>query len=453
MAAIQPVLQFIKKNFWSLFCGVIAIAAVVFLFWPVANWYEDLRTTSNARTSVYSTLNGLLTKQRTLPVLDPFSTQSGTLNQFPTEPAIIRAQGAAKQMSDESAAILTVAMNAVKHQPLVLGALPNGGTLQGAQFRDLYQRLMSYPNLDPDLRKLTLPVTMLHAAAPPSGAEITAAQEALKIQLVAERTHYDSTGQVSNQEDVNQLVIDAQTALPDEMRGQVAANSRMYIAPNAIHINQALTGVTVPNTLLMFNAQTTLWLLQDVFTALDAANYDRDPTGAIKLDATGQPAYPAGGIPNMKVKHLLAMQYSDSPFIPASASFDPTTPAPPTADPLKPTSNPLVSPTGHVSNGMYDVVPFSMQLIVDASSVPDILATLSKDRFITVLQMDVISIDSGEALLAGYIYGSKPCVQLNISCEELFFRQDTAQYMPDIVKKVLGVAPTTPGVAAPAAGS
>ena len=53
--------------------------------------------------------------------------------------------------------------------------------------------------------------------------------------------------------------------------------------------------------------------------------------------------------------------------------------------------------------------------------------------------MDIITIDSGEALIAGYIYGSRPVVQLNLSCEELFFRQETIPFMPDPIKRSLGL--------------
>ena len=71
----------------------------------------------------------------------------------------------------------------------------------------------------------------------------------------------------------------------------------------------------------------------------------------------------------------------------------------------------------------------------------------SKNRFITVLKVDLLTIDSGQALLVGFIYGPRPVVQLNLSCEELFFRQETSVFMPDAIKKALGVPLAT---AAPA---
>jgi hypothetical protein len=51
-------------------------------------------------------------------------------------------------------------------------------------------------------------------------------------------------------------------------------------------------------------------------------------------------------------------------------------------------------------------------------------------------------------VLAGYIYGDKPVVQLNLDCEELFFRADTLAYMPDSIRKALGIVPPPTAAAA-----
>ncbi|MBV8780171.1 MAG: hypothetical protein JO353_02130 [Phycisphaerae bacterium] len=424
MAALQPILLFIKKNIASLICALVAIGAMVFLFWTVAGWNAELQTTVDQRKSTYNDLSALLTKQRTLPLLDPFSTQPPPLNQFPTQPVYERAKTVTQAVSEESKAMLDTAMKMVTHSLLVPNSLPNGGPREGTFFREKYQQIMSFPNLtDPEKDKVTLPYTLLHAGMPPSEQTIKDAQDALKVKITNERTHY-TNGQPDNAAEVADTVTEQQLALPAEMQSDVALKSKMYIAPDAIHINPNLVGAALPNTLNMFNAQSTLWLSQDVFTAMAAANADSDK-----------------GIPTSRIKHLIKMDYSDAPFVPPGANFDPNAAPPPAADASKPTNNPLVSPTGHVSNGMYDVVPFSLKIVVDAASIPDILAILAKDRFITVLKMDVLTVDSGEALLGGYIYGSKPVVLLNLSCEELFFRDDTTRFMPEALKRVLGIAP------------
>ena len=67
------------------------------------------------------------------------------------------------------------------------------------------------------------------------------------------------------------------------------------------------------------------------------------------------------------------MDYSDTPISMGAVSSDPNAPGPrPAQDPMHPASNMQASPTGHVSNGLYDVVPFTMKIIVDAGSIPDV---------------------------------------------------------------------------------
>ena len=172
MAALQPILLFIRKNFLSLLCAVVAIASLVVLYWPVSNWFADLQTTANARVAAYNSLNSLNTKQRTLPVVDPFNPTPLPLSQFPTQKAYDIALNAGTLVTNESQSMLNAAKSAVTHTPLLPGALPNGGTMEATEFRDAYQKIMSFPNPDPDKEKFTLPMTILHATLPPSPTEI-----------------------------------------------------------------------------------------------------------------------------------------------------------------------------------------------------------------------------------------------------------------------------------------
>ena len=272
MDAIKPVLQFIRKNILSLLCAVIAIASLVVLYWPVSDWFTQLQTTADARKSVFSSLNGLITKQRTLPLLNPLDTAPAPLTQFPTEKLISRGQVVTKELAEESAAILDAAKNAVSHKPLVPGALPSGGTMEATIFREQYQKIMPNSTMDADQLKLTLPATMLNGGLPPTPNAITDAQNAEKAQIIAEKTQYDATGAAVNSDAVNALVADAELSKPDEMRAAAATENKMYVAADAIHINPGITGITPPSTIFMFNAQMSLWLIQDVFTALAACN-------------------------------------------------------------------------------------------------------------------------------------------------------------------------------------
>jgi hypothetical protein len=418
--ALTIALAIIKKNLLSIICGVIALAAIIALFWPISGYYADLQSQADARKAAFSTATTLLKKGRTLPVLDPLSTDPQPLKLFPTDTIIARGKLATAAIHDEAAAMLKEATTLVQHQPLVTNALPNGGTMEATFFLRKYQQLMTFPSIDPDQMQYTLPVSILHAGTPPTDAQIKAQQADLTDRITNERTQKDSSGNVINQAEVQAAIDQAVASVPDEQRSNAALQNAMYINTDAFRLNPALVGVNPPSTVTMFNGQMTLWLLQDVFGALASANAD------CKL-----------GVPNSRIKHLLHITYADDTFKPLYA----TDAAPPPADPLHPARMLNLSPTGHVSNGLYDVIPFTLNLVVDAKEVPTVVAALSRNRFITVLNIAISSVDSGQALVAGYVYGDKPVVRLDLSCEELFFRLDTQQYMPDAIKKGLGIAP------------
>jgi hypothetical protein len=399
----------------------VAIAAIVAVFWPISGYFTDLQTQADARKAAFSTARSLLLKPRTLPVLDPQSTDPQPLPVFPTDAVFHRGSIATDALKKESQDMLTLATGMIVHQPLVPGALPAGGTVVATQFQNQYKQLMTYPAADPTATPPPLPISILHAGVPPLDADIKAKQDQIKTDLTNRLTERGPDGNPINGPDVEAKVEDAVMALPAQERTKVATENQMYIAPDAYRINPALTGINPPSTVSMFNGQIGLWLLQDVFTALASANADT-----------------TGGVPGSRVKHLIKIDFADAPFTP---NFTPTaTPAPAPADPHALQLN--MSPTGHVSNTLYDVIPFSLKIIVDAQQVPAVLEALSKDRFITVLRMDLLTVDSGAAVLAGYLYGDKPVVQLNLSCEELFFRQqDTLPIMPDSIKTALGIVP------------
>jgi hypothetical protein len=104
------------------------------------------------------------------------------------------------------------------------------------------------------------------------------------------------------------------------------------------------------------------------------------------------------------------------------------------------------SPTGRVSNGLFDVIHFQMLVDVEAENVPLFLRTLAKNRFITAYQVDMKILDNAQKSAEGFRYGNRPVAALNVQCEILFFREWLSKYMPPLVKKQLNIQP--PAVAA-----
>ena len=105
------------------------------------------------------------------------------------------------------------------------------------------------------------------------------------------------------------------------------------------------------------------------------------------------------------------------------------------------------SPTGRVSNGMYDVVQFRMDLVVEVDQIPAVIRAISHNRLMSAFQVEIKAIDAEQALNAGYYYGEKPVADVSLSCEALLLRHWTVPLMPVVIKRQLGVpeaAPATP---------
>jgi hypothetical protein len=115
------------------------------------------------------------------------------------------------------------------------------------------------------------------------------------------------------------------------------------------------------------------------------------------------------------------------------------------------TKNPVVSPTGRVSNGLYDVFHFTVVVDVEANKVSGFLRALGNHRFITPLWAEVRAIDNATALSEGHAYGEKPMLNLTVECETLYMRAWNAPFMPLSIKTLLGIPPEGGAPPAPAA--
>ena len=452
-------IEVVKKNLLSILSGVVAIAAVAATFWPIGGMFGNLQTASDARGAVYSALEGILTKPRQLPLTDPAKTQQDDLKGFPNQKTIDLGNSVTKHVSDQSTAMvsLIVKLNQDPHAPLVPTALPvPQSNIDLFRFGDLYKLVLS---MDPAETKATdthlqaanlqnLRNDVLQGGIPPTDTEITQAKTDLKTNVYDPRVQYTiaagGSATAVNQEEITREYNDAAALLPDQMRYEVARKSKMYVANDVFAQNPAVIGTQLPNPVDIWYSQMVLWIQQDVARALAAANANAQNV----LDAP--------------VKHLIKLT------IPSSSSgstgaFGPgiytlataqnaggATALPPApvegADAVALVPVPAVSPTGRVSNPLYDVVQFTLVINVDSSQVPAVLASLSHNQLMDVMFLTVTSVDSGDQQRQGFFYGSAPIVQLTLSCEALFMRQWTAPLMPDVVKRQIGIAiPGQPG--------
>lgn len=96
-----------------------------------------------------------------------------------------------------------------------------------------------------------------------------------------------------------------------------------------------------------------------------------------------------------------------------------------------------ITPTGRVSNSVFDVRHTRLTLDIEAARLPAFIEALNKANFMTVVNVTVTDLDEYELLQEGYIYGHEDVVRADLIVESLWFRNWTEELMPKIVKEKL----------------
>lgn len=97
------------------------------------------------------------------------------------------------------------------------------------------------------------------------------------------------------------------------------------------------------------------------------------------------------------------------------------------------------TPTGRVSNALYDVRHAQLRAVVDVRQLPELLDAISHANFMTVLRVEVADVNEFEALRDRYFYGTGDCVEVTLLIESIWLRSWTEPLMPEATKRHLGI--------------
>lgn len=424
-------MDIVKKNVVSIICGVIALAALVVGLVMIPGKAEALQKEVDARKAAHDSLAGLLHKERQLPVVNPDNPTQEKLTQFPSEAVIKKGTEITKAVENESNAMRNAAVEMNRHVLLEPNSLPSPSPTKAFAFRTVYQQVLPLPPQGGAIKSRF--AQMLNAGMPPTPEEIKIKQEDLAKQIRDKKLFMLPNGQPGNQAAVEQEIKDRAGKLPEELRVGVANSSRVYINPDTFEIYPKIaSAVGAPDAIDMYFAQLSYWLQEDVVKAVAELNSKFPNVIAAPVKHLIQIRVKAGGMPT---------------FITAAdgqANADPDGPLP------KATT---VSPTGRVSNGLYDVFHLMVEADVEAEKVPDFLRALGTRRFITPLWVDVRGRDTAMSLAQGHVYGNKQVLNVRAECEVLYLRKWNAPLMPLRVREKLGITADGAPAAAPAAAA
>src|SRR3954447_15312136 len=299
---MNAVMDIAKKNLLSIICVVIAVLAMVAVFvWPLPGKFAQIQAKADARKAEYESLNNLAHKERKLPQTELSGTDQPKLDGFPTPAVIEKGNQLVSEITTQSKAAQDHAAKINEHQLLVPGSLPTPGTSVAYKYQQAYQKMMDFPNPDPNIRNQTLAVKVLKAGVPPTEADITFEKERRKKEI-------EDNELIPGQNDaqVAARVAQMEATIGETLRSEIATKSAMYMNPDAMDVYKGVFDIPKePDTATIYYSQLGLWVQQDVCNALAAVN-----TASNAAAASADPGKPTG-ILTSAVKHLIKIEVNE----------------------------------------------------------------------------------------------------------------------------------------------
>ena len=231
----------------------------------------------------------------------------------------------------------------------------------------------------------------------------------------------------------------------EDVRRRAAAKKarvvRMYASPrSSFHVSPLAQAEGAPPPKEMWYAQVGLWIQEDLAKALARVN-DEAAQGLPPADAN---------VTHLPIKRLEGVRVAGYVTaadhlvaFPALAGTERTS-AGPGGGALEP------SFTGRKSDNQFDVVRFTLTVIVDERELFKLVDAVTRQNFYQLVGLNYEVSDSADA--AGHYYGEAPVVRATLDFEGYFARRLFKALMPEAVLAELGTAGDAAGPKRPPGG-
>lgn len=439
-------LGWIKGNPITVASIVVVLLALGFLVW-VQMQGSGLQQRMQARSGQVNSIKGLMNKTVQIPSETPDNPPDSISGITINPIAIEQLEKLKTRMNEEYDGIFkqAVAVNRAGHALLADGLFPSteDPALPYAA-KDTYlaafdEMLEPYPD---DVTATTV-LPRLDAAPPPTADEIAQAVAKVEADFMSSLA---TTGVTQlTQEDQNQLFQEKRQKALEVMRERaesihVYADNDMNSPTYPFHIAPWSQTNDRPEDFQLWEGQLELWVQEDIVRAIAMTNNVADPSVSV-LDApikrlkkiTVVPGYVGlhtrGGVVGVENPTRANGSYP----APAGGKMDAT------AANRRLSDNFYVSPSGRVSNALYDVRHAIVEMIVDYQRLPAFFNSLSQVNFMTVLECDIKDVDEYAALQEAYMYGPQDVVEVRLVIETIWLRDWTSQYMPKLTRQYVGL--------------
>lgn len=427
----KKILAFASKRVGIIVSVVVLLLALVVPFYPLAGMLDQYRSDLQAAESRASEVEGLLSKTRRLPNLDPTSTaEAPALETFPTERIIEAATTARDQLAKQSNSMVAAVEQLNRRSPLI-NSFPRPSGIDQFNFRDGVLATL----------QVRLPKIM-RAVSPVTQDEIRREVERQVAEL--ERTalrNPDGSLRPGIQQSMEFRRRQIEAEVPIELPKRRATESSVYIdPPTGSQVERAvsatfapeeriLSAQGAPDSMEMWFTQVRLWVQEDIAKAVAATNGNSQSVATSAVKRLQRIAFSG----NEQLGFILPGQPTET-GIPGMAT-DPAAAIP---------SQPAISFTGRVSNGTYDVIHVSIVAHVRTTDVARFAAEFPRQRLMTVLRLEVAPLVPATLIREGFDYGPDEVVEVKMDLEALLLRSWTDPLIPQTAKVRLGMVGAAP---------
>lgn len=450
---VQKVISWCKGNIVLVILIFVCIAAVIGLPRMASGWEEGVTVKLRDRASNFSKLDNLAGTQVTPPGTN--NSERVVVNQSLVDDYKVvtdAMQGDATQVVSKA-----TTMNRKEYEVLFASTLfPSPSSAQAETLPQLF-----YRQLEMEYKSL---LEVANAGVPPTQEELVEALEDARVRFMETNlsTRHDAD---LTQEQRDSLENHLAKLRISELRSRAESIS-VYLDESALNIPE-FDVTAMPSVGELFVWQWRYWIIADMIGAMSSINQDQtEVTSPIKrvvaLEVLGLPTINqepsrgggggsggSGGSGGGTPPRPPMGGGRPNPFggggtgapNPFGGGGTPS-PAPSGGGrPSKPDETGLLasSHTGRKSGPLYDLMQVRMKMIVDTERIPEILDGFAQYNFFTIIDLDLKPIDKFIALGHGFDYGPASVSELTVVFETAWLRSWTTEYMPDSVKRSIGI--------------
>jgi len=211
-----------------------------------------------------------------------------------------------------------------------------------------------------------------------------------------------------------------------------ARDIRMYIDPDTFYVSSIITADRAPSEDQLWFAQMSLWIQEDVVSALAALN----ESAAATVGPTDAP------VEKMPVKRLEQIRIEGYRLAEQSVPFPPSASlGGGTGGGAPATGTVARSFTRRTSDDEFDMLRFQVVLWVDQRELLRVIDALTRQNFYQVVDVDfeVPAATDAQRTAGGYLYGGVPVVRATLAIEGYFARAVSRKWMPPMIVTMLGM--------------